>query len=328
LAAIVAYRIIKTIKMKKLCFLLIITLFVIPVRAQSVKWSPEDVKLLTKKWAGERTPDGRPKVSDDLLERLKKVGIEELWEFLKAKGYENQFENFSSLYENEWIILHPEQVMTGRALTAQFMPMRFDFDDYLQEVGKSQKIDRVNNALPISALSEGDIYVADAYGKIADGTLMGATVGGTAYKNSKRGVILNGSVRDLADLLKIEGFNGWIRGHDPSSISGMVCASVNAPIRIGRVTVLPGDAVLATKGGVIFIPPHLLEEAVISFELTDLRTTFNQQRREGKIANNADFRTWLNQQANLPMSKAALDAYFSKQAEQQANPQPPRSQRQ
>ncbi|MDR2233741.1 MAG: hypothetical protein LBE56_11580 [Tannerella sp.] len=315
--------------MKKVCILFITILLTLPLCAQSVKWSPEDVKRLTKKWEGERTPDGRPKVSDDLLERLKKVGMEELWEFLKAQGYENQFENFSGTYENEWMILHPDQVMTGRALTAQFMPMRFDFDDYLQEVGKSQQIDRVNNALPVNSLSDGDIYVADAYGKIADGTLMGASVGGTAFKNSKRGVILNGSVRDLADLLKIEGFNGWIRGHDPSSISGMVCASVNAPIRIGRVTVLPGDAVLATRGGVIFIPPHLLEEAVISFELTDLRNAFNQQRRAGNVAENTDFRGWLNQQTNLPVSKAALDAYFDRQAAaQRANPQPPRSQRQ
>jgi len=310
-------------------FLFFVILFAVaPLRSQLVKWSPDDIKLLTKQWDGERTPDGRPKVADVYLERLKHVGLEEIWEFLKARGYENQFENFASTQENGWQIMHPDQVMTGRVVTAQFMPMRFDFDDYLQEVGKKQGINRVNNNLPVSSLTEGDIYVADAYGKMADGTLMGASVGGTAFRNSKRGVILNGSVRYLSDLLTIDGFNGWIRGHDPSSISGMVCASVNGPIRIGRVTVLPGDVALAQVGGVIFIPPHLVVDAILSFEVAALRNTFNQQRRDGKIDNNTDFKTWANQQTDLPMPKAELNDYLDRQANLPTTPQPVRSQRQ
>ena len=301
---------------------------VVPVKSQSVKWTPEDIQLLTKGWEGERSPDGRPKVSDALLERLKNVTIEEAWEFLRARGYENQFENFSGTYENSWVIIHPDQPMIGRVLTAQYMPMRFDFDDYLQEVGKKQGINRVNNNLPVSSLSEGDVYVADAFGKIIDGTLMGDAVGGTVFKNSKRGVILNGSVRKLDALYEIEGFNGWIRGFDPSAISHMVCASVNAPIRIGRVTVLPGDVVIARRSGVIFIPPQFVSELVLSVEIAALRNDFNLQRREGIIDNATDFSVWLNRQANLPATKTELDVYFDRQTQQRENTQPARSQRQ
>ena len=311
--------------MRKVFFLFcIVLLAVFTVNAQSVKWNPEDVKLLTKNWEGERTPDGRPKVPDALLERLSKVTIEEAWEFLKAKGYENQFENFSGTYENGWVIIHPEQPMIGRVVTAQFMPMRFDYDDYLQEVGKKQQISRVNNTLPVNSLSTGDVYVADAYGKITDGTLMGDAVGGTVFNNSQRGVIINGSVRKLEALAEIEGFNAWIRGFDPSSISGMVCASVNAPIRIGRVTVLPGDVVVARRSGVIFIPPHLVTELILSVEVAALRNNFNLQRRDGKIDNNTNFADWLNRQNNLPMTKEELDSYLNRQTDQQ----PTRSQRQ
>ena len=305
-------------------FLTVILAAVLPAKSQWVKWTPEDIQLLTKGWEGERSPDGRPKVSDANLKRLEKISIEEAWEFLRAKGYENQFENFSGTYENSWVIIHPEQQMIGRVLTAQYMPMRFDFDDYLQEVGKKQGISRVNNNLPVASLTEGDVYVADAFGKIIDGTLLGDAVGGTVYKNSKRGVILNGSVRKLDALYEIEGFNGWIRGFDPSSISHIVCASVNAPIRIGRVTVLPGDVVIARRSGVIFIPPQFVTELILSIELTTLRNDFNQQRREGKVDSGADFRAWLNGQPNLSASQAELDAYF----EQQANPKQNRSQRQ
>jgi regulator of RNase E activity RraA len=316
--------------MKKIFFILWITILaVIPVKSQLVKWNPEDIQLLTKQWEGERLPDGRPKVSDAHLKRLEKVTIEEAWEFLRAKGYENQFENFSGAYENSWVIIHPEQSMIGRALTAQYMPMRFDFDDYLQEVGKKQNIQRVNNNLPVTSLSDGDVYVADAFGKIADGTLMGDAVGGAVYKNSKRGVILNGSVRKLDALLEIEGFNGWIRGFDPSSITGLVCASVNAPIRIGRVTVLPGDVVVARRSGVIFIPPHFVVELILSVEVAALRNDFNTQRRESKIANNIEFTDWAVRQPNLPMPKAELEAYLNQQANQPRNqPSTTRSQRQ
>jgi len=303
-------------------------LAVVPVLSQSVKWNPEDIKLLTQHWEGERSPDGRPKVSDAHLERLEDVSIEEAYDFLRGKGFENQFENFSSTYENGWVIIHPDKTMIGRAVTAQFMPMRFDYDDYLQETGKKQNIPRVNNNLPISSLSEGDVYVADGFGKIADGTLIGDMLGGTVYKNSKRGIVFNGSVRKIDGLAKIEGFNGWVRGSDPSSISHMVCSSVNAPIRIGKVTVLPGDIVIAKSSGVIFIPPHFVVELILSHEVTKLRANFGVQRREGKIDNNTDFREWLNTQPDLPMTKAELDMYFDLQAKQQSDQQPKRSQRQ
>ena len=299
-----------------------------PVHSQSVKWSPDDIKLLTKDWKGERLPDGRPKVSDAHLARLAKVTIEEAWEFLRAKGYENQFENFSGSYENSWVIIHPDQEMIGRVLTAQYMPMRFDFDDYLQEVGKKQGINRVNNNLPVTSLSEGDVYVADAFGKIADGTLLGDAVGGTVYRNSKRGVIFNGSVRKLDALAEMEGFNAWIRGFDPSSISGLVCASVNAPIRIGRVTVFPGDVVIARLSGVIFIPPQFVEELILSVEVTALRNNFNVQRREGKIDSNTNFSEWVLKQPDIPMPKAELEAYLNQQAGQPQNTPQTRSQRQ
>lgn len=301
--------------------------------AQSVKWSPEDIKLLTKEWTGERTPDGRPKVSDDLLERLKSVSVEEVWSFLRGKGYLNQFENFASTYENGWQIIHPDKVMTGRVVTAQFMPLRKDFDDYVQEIGKKQNMTSpVTNYAPINALTEGDVYVADSYGKIVGGTLVGDNLANAIYKNGKRGIIFNGSVRDLEGLGEIDGFNGWIRGSDPSAIEQMMCASVNAPIRIGRVTVLPGDAVLAKPTGVTFIPPHLVAECVIAGEYTALHDEFSHfciNTKKFKYDNEAfvdvtpeefdkAFVVWINERTDLPMDKKELFNYMDKRNEERA----------
>ena len=285
---------------------------------QNIGSSPEYIKALTPEWKGERFPDGRPKVSDALLERLKNISIEEAWGVLRNKGFQNQF-------EGDWIIINPDQAMTGRVVTAQYMPLRPDLEKQIREQGKIENRAQKGgtNSWPIDILVNGDIYVADGYGKTADGTLIGDNLGNSIYAKSQRGVIFYGSVRDQEGLSEIKGFNGWIKGEDPSYIQQMMLTSINAPIRIGRATVLPGDVVLAKKYGVIFIPAYLVEELVLTSEFTALRDEFGHQRlREKKYLAGQidsewseeikkDFLNWLNNYpGKLPMSKEELDNYL------------------
>ena len=286
--------------------------------SQNVGSTPEYIKALTADWKGERFADGRPKVPDSILERLKNISIEEAWGVLRNKGYMNQF-------ESEWQIINPEESMTGRVVTAQYMPLRPDLEKYIKTQGKAEGRAQQGgtNSWPIDILVDGDVYVADAYGKIADGTLIGDNLGNSIYAKSKRGVIFYGSVRDVEGLSAIKGFNGWIKGQDPSYIQQMSLTSINAPIRVGRAVVLPGDVVLAKKYGVIFIPAHLVEDLVITSEVTALRDEFGHQRlREKKYLAGQidsqwtdeikkDFLNWLNNYpGKLPMSKEELDNYL------------------
>ena len=286
--------------------------------AQNVGSSPEYIKALTSEWKGERFADGRPKVPDAILERLKNISIEEAWGVLRNKGYQNQF-------ESGWEVINPDEPMSGRVVTAQYMPLRPDLENYVKAQGKIEKRapQGGTNSWPIDVLVDGDVYVADSYGKIVDGTLIGDNLGNSIYAKSKRGVIFNGSVRDQEGLSEIKGFNGWIKGQDPSYIQQMSLVSINAPIRIGRAVVLPGDVVLAKKYGVIFIPAHLVEDLVITSEVTALRDEFGHLRlREGKYKPGQidsqwsdeikkDFTNWLNNYpGKLPMTKAELDNYF------------------
>lgn len=304
--------------MRKVCLWISFMCCVCVLAAQNVGSSPEYIKALTSEWKGERLPDGRPKVSDNLLQRVKNLGIETLWGALRNKGYHNQF-------EGNWHILHPDEAMTGRVVTAQYMPLRPDYDKYVKEQGKCEQRAQQGgtNSWPIDILQEGDVYVADGYGKIVDGTLIGDNLGNSIYAKSKRGVIFYGSVRDEEGLNAIEGFNGWVKGTDPSYIMQMMLTSINAPIRIGRAIVLPGDVVLAKKYGVLFIPAHLVEEIVLTAEMTELRDQFGHLRlREGTYKPGQidsawsdeikeDFKNWLsNYPGQLPMSKAELDRYF------------------
>jgi 4-hydroxy-4-methyl-2-oxoglutarate aldolase len=303
---------------KKAILLIAFVLSGLIAKAQNVGSTPEYIKALTSEWKGERLPDGRPKVSDAILSRLKNISIEEAWGVLRNKGYQNQF-------EGDWIIIHPEEAMTGRVVTAQYMPLRPDLEKLVKEQGKKENRAQqgATNSWPIDALTTGDVYVADAYGKIADGTLIGDNLGNSIYAKSQRGVIFYGSVRDQEGITEIKGFNGWIKGADPSYIQQMMLTSINAPIRIGRATVLPGDVVLAKKYGVIFIPAHLVEDLVLTSEVTALRDEFGHQRlREKKylagqidsewteeIKN--DFLKWLSTYpGKLPMSKEELDNYL------------------
>jgi 4-hydroxy-4-methyl-2-oxoglutarate aldolase len=287
-------------------------------RSQDVGSSPEYIRALTQEWKGERFPDGRPKVSDAVLERLKNVSLEEAWGYLRNKGFMNQF-------EGDWIIINPDIPMTGRIVTAQYMPLRPDLEKYIKEKGEAENRTRQGgtNSWPIDVLIEGDVYVADGYGKIADGTLIGDNLGNSIYARSKRGVVFYGSVRDQEGLAEIKGFNGWVKGSDPSFINQMMLTFINAPVRIGKATVLPGDVVLAKKYGVVFIPAYLVEDLVISSEVTALRDEFGHQRlREGKYKPGQidsqwsdeirkDFLDWLNSYpGKLPMSRQELDTWL------------------
>lgn len=301
---------------KKLLKCVVFIFFSYSMNAQQVTLTPEQIKGYTPEWKGERFSDGRPKVSDKMLERLKKVHLEEAWGVLRNKGYQNQF-------EGDWQIQFPDSAMTGRVVTAQYMPLRPDVDKVIKEIGKNEKRIGATNSWPIDVLKDGDVYVADSYGKLADGTLIGDNLGNAIYAKSHRGVIFYGSVRDVEGLDEIKGFNSWTKGNDPSYIQQMMLGGINVPIRIGRATVLPGDVVLAKKYGVIFIPAHLVDTVVLNAEFISLRDAFGHQRlREGKYTPGQidtawteeikkDFLQWIKDNPDkVPMTKEELDKFM------------------
>ncbi|MEO6723560.1 MAG: RraA family protein [Ferruginibacter sp.] len=256
---------------KKPAFLTAFLLCSFFINAQQIGASTEYVKALTSAWKGERFADGRPKVPDIMLERLHEATLEQIWGYLGRKGFRNQV-------EKDWIILKPGETMVGRVVTAQFMPSRPDLDSLVKATGKAEGRAQKGgiNIWPIDILTKGDIYVADGFGKIKDGTLIGSSLGNAIYGKTGKGVIFYGSVRDMQELKDTKGFNAWVKGHDPSYIKDMTPTSINAPIRIGQVTVFPGDVVFANEYGVVFIPAFLVEELVSASEMTALRDEFER----------------------------------------------------
>lgn len=268
-------------------------------RPASLAATKADIAALTSPWRGERSSDGRPRVADDLLKRVRAVSIEEAWDVLRLKGYGNQF-------VDGWQMLHPDRPFAGRALTAGYLPARPDLVAQVNADGKAAGRVGPSNSWPIDMLQPGDVYIADGYGKVNEGTLIGDNLGNAIYAKSGNGVVFDAGARDIEGLQQIAGFNAFVRGWHPSFLKDSTLAAINRPIRIGGATVLPGDVVLAKREGVVIIPAHLVEEVVVTAEVVALKDEFGHARlRAGVYAPGqidipwtepikADFYKWLD----------------------------------
>ena len=269
--------------MRKIAFVVLIASTVLgtsTVFAQ-VRQTREQLMFYTSEWKGERFPDGRPKVPDNLLERALDLSIEDVWDYLRGQGYVNQF-------EGGWQALHVEKPFAGRALTAQFMPRRPDMAAAVAAEGKSEGRVSGTNSWVINELQMGDTMVADGYGKIIEGTLIGSNLGSGIAAHTHSGFVFDAGIRDAEENRQIANLNGFYRGYDPSAWAQMQLTGINVPIRIGRAVVLPGDLVLAKQDGVIFVPAALAAAAVAKAEFTNLQDAFNfELNSQGK--NGAQF---------------------------------------
>jgi regulator of RNase E activity RraA len=310
-------------KLKKLFFLLAALLVTHCGFSQQI--SKDELIFLTPLWKGERFPDGRPKVPDDIIKRMKLVTLEEAWATCRGEGYNYQ-------YEGDWMQIHPEGVLVGRALTATFFPGRPDIHGAIQDKGNADGRILSPNAWAIDMLQPGDVYVVDQHGALNDGPTIGDNLGNSIFARSGNGIVYDGPLRDVNGLNEIKGFTSYFKSYHPSHHFGSYSASskgpirlnttlvaINTPTRIGGATVMPGDVVLARDGGVLFIPPHLAKKVVETSEIVRLRDMFGHQRlREKKYTAGQidsrwteeiekDFSKWLNDHIDeLPVPKEQI----------------------
>lgn len=301
--------------MKLFSAIILLILTSINLNAQTI--SKEEMIFLTSEWKGERFEDGRPKISDDLLERAKKIMIDDAWTVLRNEGYINQ-------YAGDWKRVN-NITMTGRAVTAMYLPSRPDVEKSIKERGASQGRKGNTNAWPIDILTKGDLYVADAYGKISGGPIMGATLATSILSKSGNGVVFNGAARDLQEIQHLEGFNAYVRDFHPSFTEEMVLMGLNTPIRIGDAIVMPGDLVIATIEGVLFVPAHMAEQVISTSEFVTRKDQFGfEMVKTGKYSTGeidsqwgdeikVAFLEWLKKHPELgTMTRAELDKMMSK----------------
>jgi 4-hydroxy-4-methyl-2-oxoglutarate aldolase len=266
-------------KMKPLCaaiILLHLFALAIPGYAQLDLFSTQQRIEFTPDWHGDRFPDGRPNVPDSVLVRLKEVTADEAWDVLEDAQYRNQF-------EGGWKVINPGPRLVGRVVTAVFMPRRPDVDSVIQANGKKESRIGDENSWIIDILKPGDVLVVDLFGKVRYGTIIGDNLATAIYSKSHNGLIVNGAVRDVTGIQEMPGFQVYTRGVDPSALEHVMLTGINVPIRIGDVTVMPGDIAIGDPEGVTFVPPQLAEKLADETEMDHLIDEWGHMMlREGK----------------------------------------------
>lgn len=265
---------------RTICVALVLALHLamtIPAWSQLGMFSKEQRIAITSEWKGDRMPDGRPRVPDSILQRMKQVTAEEAWSVLKQARFDNQF-------EGGWKVINPGQRLVGRIVTAQFMPLRPDMNATINMNAEAEgRVGKGQNSWVIDTLQPNDVLVVDLFGKIVNGTFAGDNLATSIFAKSGTGLVVDGAVRDLTGIAEIKGFMGFVRDFHPTAIANVMLTGINVPIRIGGVTVLPGDVLLSDPEGLTFVPAQLAEKVVESSELTRLQDEWGHTMlREGK----------------------------------------------
>lgn len=238
--------------------------------AQVFSFTHEQMLQYTANNPFERFENGRPKVPDALLEKCKELSAEEVWAVLPGAKYPNQ-------YEGNWRILHPGKKLVGRAVTAQFMPMRPDVMDVSEAQAKVRGAGRNANQRVLDMLQPGDVLVVDLFGKIENGTIVGDNLATYIYGATKTGFVVDGAMRDLEGIFPID-MAVYFRGVHPTPIGNVMLTGLNVPVRIGNATVMPGDVVFGDREGVYFIPPHLVKNVLDRAEETHVHDEWTKMK--------------------------------------------------
>jgi 4-hydroxy-4-methyl-2-oxoglutarate aldolase len=258
------------------CGLALSTVLSSAASAQLLTFSKQELIDYTAQNPFDRLPDGRPKIPDDLMERARGLSSEEVWAVLQQKQFNNQ-------YADGFQVLHPGKTMVGRAFTVQFMPSRADVDDIAQAKAKAHGLKRLMNQTAIDMLQPGDVLIVDLFGKKVNGTIVGDNLFFYVMKATHgAGLVVDGSVRDLDGLSEID-MPAYFRSVDPTPIGNVMLTGINVPVRIGGVTVMPGDLVVGDREGVYFIPPQFVQEVLDRADETHIHDEWTKKKfDEGK----------------------------------------------
>jgi regulator of RNase E activity RraA len=217
----------------------------------------------------------RTPVTDEQLKKLKELPIEAVWGALQGKRY-------TQCFVTSFQMTQPDVKMVGRALTMRYLPVRPDILEAVQTLAKEGDWDYQYNVRAGEDTRPGDVLVVELGGAIDRATFMGDVTGlGIKYQGAA-GVVIDGGLRDLNEFLPMKDFPVYYRGAHASAMADQVGVEWNVPVRIGSVSVLPGDVVIGDSSGVLFFPPQFAEEAIRAAEDTVYVETFKREMMRSK----------------------------------------------
>jgi 4-hydroxy-4-methyl-2-oxoglutarate aldolase len=244
-------------------------------QAQLMTLTKDQMVKLTSKNPFERFEDGRPKVPDAQLQKIRGISAEDVWTVVATRGFPNHF-------AGDFKLSKPGKKLVGRVVTAQFMPMRGDLNEIITAEGKEQKRAGGQNQWVLDQLQPGDVLVVDLYGKNEGGTFVGDNLAYYVMEKTGTGLVVDGAIRDLEGIAEFD-MPVYYRHAHPTPIGGAMLTGFNVPVRIGGITVMPGDVLLGDREGVSIIPPQLVDDVIKRAEDTKVHDDWTKMKfREKK----------------------------------------------
>lgn len=250
--------------------ILAVTIPLSQLTGQLSGFSKKDLIKYTADSPYDRFEDGRPKVPDQYIEALRNSSSEMVFGPLRRAGFPDQ-------WVDGWKLLQPDKKLIGRVFTAQFMPTRKDVEEIIEaEALGDGKVVKSHQRV-INMLRPGDVLVADIFGKIKEGTMLGDNLAAAVYGATGTGFVIDGAVRDLDGIVP-QGMPGYVRGFHVSALADVMLTGVNVPIQIGNTTVMPGDIVLGDREGLTFIPASIVADVARASKLTELHDVWTKAK--------------------------------------------------
>ena len=218
----------------------------------------------------ERTP-----VTDAQLQRLRELPLEAMWASLQGRRYLRTFEGGFQL-----TVQSPELV--GRAVTMRYLPVRPDLMQAVETLAKEGDWDFQYNVRAGEDLKPGDVVVVELGGMVDRATFLGDVTGIGMQMAGALGVIVDGGIRDLSEFIPMKNFPIYYRGAHASAMADQVGVQWNGPIRLGGITVLPGDIIIADAEGVLAVPPQLVADVIKDAENTVYTENFKRDMMRTK----------------------------------------------
>ena len=168
---------------------------------------PKELRTQRNTWSPlmDVLKDKRSRVTDEQLERLRDLSIENVWGAIQGKGYRQCF--VTHLKQTQ-----PGVKMVGRAMTIRYLPQRPDLDEGVRQLAKEGNWDPAFNVRGGEDANPGDVVVVELGGMVDRATFMGTMTGLGMKLRGVKGIVVDGGIRDLNEFLTWKDFPIYYAG--------------------------------------------------------------------------------------------------------------------
>jgi len=216
----------------------------------------KDVKLATKQM--KKAINEKKKIKTDFFKKYDKSELKKAFSLVSTP-------NISDAMHKKGVIQDIKPVKLGFHMVGKALTVRTIDGDWAKPIEAIDKADK------------GDIIVVDVSG--GKTAIWGELATWSAKMKNLGGVVIDGAVRDLDDLIKID-FPIFSRYVSPNAGEPKGFGEIGAEIICGNQTVRTGDWIIGDDSGVIVVPKEISQE--IANRALNVKEQENRIRQEIK----------------------------------------------